>query len=60
MENNCVIQLSQVLGAYRDGELEAVVVKNDNKYPIFYKVEAMSFDAVKDFLGEVNVETKKV
>lgn len=42
------------LGAFnKNGELEAVVIKNGNKYPIIYSVDAMDFDTLKDFLKDI-------
>lgn len=53
-------QLPQVLGSYRDGELEAVIIKNGSKYPVVYEVKAMDFEAVKDYLKNLNIETPKI
>ena len=53
-------RLSQVLGAYRDNKLEAVVIKNGFEHPVLYSVEAMNFEEIQDFLKNLNKETLKI
>jgi len=55
-----MIEQIVTLGVYRDGDLEAVVIKNGGETPVIYKVEKMDFDGLKDFLTNLNVPTIKI
>ena len=53
------IQQISVLASFRDGALEAVVYKNGGD-PVFYKLEKMQIEDIKDYLSNLGKDTLKI
>lgn len=55
-----MIERILAIGSYRDGDLEAIVVKNGGSHPVLYNVSKMTFDDAEEFLKKVNIPTQKL
>lgn len=53
-------QLTNVLGSFRDKEIETVIIQNYPNNPVFYSIKPMNMDEIKDYLINLNKETLKV